>query len=76
MQNTPSKRYQQLQPEERMTLTNLVNKNYTAGAIAKVLKRSTSTVTRELKRNGQGACYVSQSGSLAVDFDSSKAEWS
>ena len=55
MQNTPSKRYQQLQPEERMTLASLVQQNYTAGAIAKVLQRSTSTVTRELKRNGQGA---------------------
>ena len=60
MQNTPSKRYQQLQPEERMTLASLVQQNYTAGAIAKVLKRSTSTATRERKRNGQGAGYSSQ----------------
>ena len=60
MQNTPSKRYQQLQPEERMTLASLVQQQYTACEIAKVLKRSTSTVTRELKRNAQGASYSSQ----------------
>lgn len=60
MQNTPSKRYRHLQPEERMTLASLVQQQYTACEIAKVLKCSTSTVTRELKRNAQGAGYSSQ----------------
>jgi IS30 family transposase len=57
MQNTPSERYQQLQPEERMTLASLVQQQYTACEIAKVLKRSTSTVTREIKRNAQSTGY-------------------
>jgi len=60
MQNTPSKRYQHLQPEERMTLASLVQQQYTACEIAKVLKRSTSTVTREIKRNAQSTGYSSQ----------------
>lgn len=57
---TSSKLYQQLQLEESMTLASLVQHNYTAGAVVKVLKRSTSNVTRELNRNGQGAGYSSQ----------------
>jgi hypothetical protein len=40
MQSTPSKRYHQPHPEERMTLASLVHQKYTAGAMAKVLKRS------------------------------------
>jgi IS30 family transposase len=60
MQNIPSKRYHHLQPEERMTLASLVQQQYTAGEIAKVLKRSTSTVTREIKRNAQSTGYSSQ----------------
>lgn len=60
MQNTPPKRYHHLQPEERMTLASLVQQQYTACEIAKVLKRSTSTVTREIKRNAQSTGYSSQ----------------
>jgi hypothetical protein len=39
MQHTPSKRYHQIQPKERMKLASLVHQKYTAGAMAKVLKR-------------------------------------
>ena len=60
MQNTTPKRYCQLQPEERMTLASMVHQKYSAGEIAKRLKRSTSTITRELKRNAQGSGYCSQ----------------
>lgn len=60
MQNTTPKRYCQLQPEERITLASMVHQKCSAGEIAKRLKRSTSTITRELKRNAQGSGYCSQ----------------
>ena len=59
MQSTPSKRYQQLQPEDRVTLASLVQQNVGIRAIAQVLGRSPSTISRELKRNAQPAGYAS-----------------
>ena len=60
MQDTPSKRYQQLQPEERMTIASLRHQRCTPTQIAQLLKRSPSTISRELKRNTQDGCYASQ----------------
>ena len=60
MQNTLFKRYHHLQPEERMTLANLVQQKYSACEIAKVIKRSTSSVAREIKRNAHNTGYSSQ----------------
>jgi transposase, IS30 family len=60
MHNTPSKRYQQLQPEERMTIASLLHQQYTLMQIATRLKRSTCTISREIKRNTQDGCYASQ----------------
>lgn len=53
MQSTPSKRYQQLQPEERVTLASLAQQKYSVRAMAQVLGRSPSTISRELRRNAQ-----------------------
>lgn len=61
MQSTPSKRYQQLQPEDRVTLASLVQQKYSVRAMAQVLGRSPSTVSRELRRNAQAAGYASTS---------------
>jgi transposase, IS30 family len=59
MQSTPARRYRQLQPEERVTLASLTQQKYSVRAIAQVLGRSPSTITRELRRNVQPCRYVS-----------------
>ncbi|WP_310320415.1 IS30 family transposase [Hydrogenophaga palleronii] len=59
MQSTPQRRYQQLQPEDRVTLASLVQQKYTVRDIALVLGRSPSTISRELLRNAQPAGYAS-----------------
>jgi IS30 family transposase len=59
MQSTPPKRYQQLQPEDRVTLASLVQQKYSVRAMAQILGRSPSTISRELRRNAQPAGYAS-----------------
>ena len=59
MQSTPPRRYQQLQPEDRVTLASLIQQKYTVRDIALVLGRSPSTISRELLRNAQPAGYAS-----------------
>jgi transposase, IS30 family len=59
MQSSPQRRYQQLQPEDRVTLASLVQQKYTVRDIALVLGRSPSTISRELVRNAQPAGYAS-----------------
>lgn len=59
MQSTPPKSYQQLQPEDRVTLASLVQQQYSVRAMAQVLGRSPSTISRELRRNAQPAGYAS-----------------
>lgn len=53
MQSTPHRRYQQLQPEDRVTLASLVQQKYMVRDIALVLGRSSSTISREPLRNAQ-----------------------
>lgn len=55
MQSSPSKRYQQLQPEDRVTLASLAQQKYSVRGMAQVLGRSPSTISRELRRNAQPA---------------------
>jgi IS30 family transposase len=50
MQTSPW-RYQQLQPEDRVTMASLLQKNHSLRDIAAVLKRSPSTISREHHRN-------------------------
>jgi len=59
MQSTPPKRYQQLQPEDRVTLASLTQQKYSVRAMAQVLGRSPSTISRELRRNAQPTGYAS-----------------
>jgi IS30 family transposase len=59
MQSTPQRRYQQLQPEDRVTLASLIQQKFTVRDIALVLGRSPSTISRELLRNAQPAGYAS-----------------
>ena len=51
MQSTPPKRYQQLQPEDRVTLASLTQQKYSVRAMAQVLGRLPSTISRDLRRN-------------------------
>ena len=55
------KSYSQLQPEERMTLASLKQQNYSVRAMARVLGRPASTVSRELRRNSVQGHYASVS---------------
>ena len=50
MQST-SKSYEQLQPEDRVTLASLRQQNVGVRAIARLLGRAASTISRELRRN-------------------------
>lgn len=56
---TFSKCYKQLQPEDRLTLSSLKQQNYSIRAMARILQRPASTVSRELRRNGSADHYSS-----------------
>lgn len=51
--------YIQLQPEDRVTIASLRQQGVGISAIARVLQRSPSTVSRELQRNGCEGSYAS-----------------
>lgn len=53
-----SKTYRQLQPEDRVTLASLRQQGVGVPAIARMLKRSTSIVSRELQRNACEGSYT------------------
>lgn len=44
-------RYKHLSKEDRFTIENMINKGYSATAVARTLSRSKSAVSREIKRN-------------------------
>ena len=44
-------RYQQLQPEDRVTIASMCQRGCSVRAMARTLQRAPSTVTRELERN-------------------------
>jgi IS30 family transposase len=43
-----------------MTIASLLHQQFSLTQIAQRLKRSTSAISRELKRNTQDVCYASQ----------------
>ena len=51
--------YTQLQPEDRVSLVRLKQQNYSIRAMAKLLDRPTSTISRELQRNSTAGQYAS-----------------
>lgn len=51
--------YHQLQPEDRVTLASLKQQNYSIRAMARVLNRPPSTISRELRRNSTDGQYAS-----------------
>ena len=51
--------YQQLQPEERLAIASLRLQDVSIRAMARILGRSPSTVSRELTRNSSRAGYAS-----------------
>jgi hypothetical protein len=59
MQSTPQRRYQQLQPEDRVKLASLVQRNFGVREMALAMGRSACTISRELRRNAQPAGYAS-----------------
>ena len=61
-------KYQQLQPEDRMTIASMTQQGCGIRAMARVLGRSASTISRELSRNAGLVAYgshVAQLQSLA-----------
>ena len=56
---SPPKTYRQLQPEDRVTLASLRQQGLGVRAIAGILQRSPSTISRELQRNADPLGYAS-----------------
>ena len=52
--------YQHLQPEDRITIASLCQQGLSIRAMARMLKRSASTISREIARNAPGAPYTSK----------------
>ena len=58
-------RYQQLQPEDRITIASMCQQSLSMRAMARMLGRSTSTISRELERNTLGELpYASHSAQV------------
>ena len=57
--HSPPSHYRQLQPEERLTIASLKQQSYSVRAIAQQLRRSPSTISRELQRNANSGGYGS-----------------
>ena len=64
MQTSP-RRYQQLQPEDRVTMASLLQQNHSVRDIAAVLNRSPSTISRERHRNVAKAVGVAHASPYA-----------
>jgi IS30 family transposase len=62
----PTNSYRHLKPEDRMTITSLMQQSYSQRDIAALLGCSASTVSRELMRNAQGKTYDSQSAQSCI----------
>lgn len=58
-----SSHYSQLQPEDRVTIASLKQQNYSVRAIARQLRRSPATISRELARNAHPSGHASHYGS-------------
>lgn len=54
-----SSHYSQLQPEDRVTIASLKQQNFSVRAIARQLRRSPATISRELVRNAHPSDYGS-----------------
>lgn len=54
------KRYKHISPEERDEISNLYAKGQGPSSIAKILKRSKSTISNEIRRNSTSKGYYSQ----------------
>lgn len=61
----PTDSYRHFKPEDRMTISSLMQQNFTQRDIAKLLGCSSSSVSRELGRNAQGKTYDSKSAQRA-----------
>jgi IS30 family transposase len=53
MQKRPT--YQQLRPDDRITIANMSQQGCSVWAISRTLQRAPSTISRELARNTDGA---------------------
>ena len=58
MQSTPSKRYQYLQFEDRLTLLNTAQQKYSVRIMVQALRLFPKTSSRELRCNAQNSCFA------------------
>src|SRR5260221_10531837 len=65
--------YQQLQPEERMTIASMRQQGSSVRAMARTLGRSAATVSRELERNTCPALGYASVSAQAMSTDRSEA---
>ena len=68
------KKYKQLDYKERTQIEVMHNRGLSIRLISSSLKRSTSTISRELKRNAGYSCYVAHLASHASRTRLSKHE--
>jgi len=57
-------KYQQLQPEDRMTIASMTQQGCGVRAMARALGRSASTISREISRNSGLMSYGSHAAQL------------
>lgn len=57
-------KYQQLQPEDRMTIASMTQQGSSVRAMARTLGRSASTISREIRRNSGAAVYASHTAQV------------
>jgi IS30 family transposase len=68
-----TRRFQQMQTEERVALAGMLLQGMTPRAIALALKRSPSTISRELARNSSGGAYASRGAQASCEARRVKA---
>lgn len=68
-----TRRFQQMQAEERVALAGMLLQGMTPRANALALKRSPSTISRELARNSSGGAYVSRGAQASCEARRVKA---
>ena len=68
-----TRRFQQMQAEERMALAAMKLQGLSLRTIASALGRSPSTLSRELARNGRDGSYVCRDAQARCDTRRAKA---
>jgi transposase, IS30 family len=58
-------KYQQLQPEDRITIASMKQQGSSVRAMARTLERPASTISREIRRNSGAVTYASHTAQVS-----------